>query len=149
MLRGAVALTLLLGLAPLPAAPAGPPLGQPDAEAAARQFGAALRARDASKLRPLLPRAGKVRMRLVCFGPADGEFSGGQIEALFQDFLRQGLVRSFDPLHTEVAEGRYALVRSRVQVLDRGGAPVEVGVNLTFQPEGERWVLREVRETPP
>ncbi len=150
MLRGcAVALTLLLGLAPLPATPAGPPLGRAEALAAARQFGAALRASDAAQLRSLLPRAGKVRVRLVRFGPAEGEFSGGQIEALFGDFLRQGAVRSFEPLNTEIVEGRYALVQSRVEVLDRSGAPVEVGVNLTLQPQDERWVLREVRETPP
>jgi hypothetical protein len=146
--RRAAALLLLLVLAPLPALPQAPS-GQEQAESAAREFGLALTRKDSSLLRPILPRAGKVRMHLVCLGPEKGSFGAGQVEALFKDFLKHGRVRSFALVATESAPGRYVLVRGRAQVTDRDGAPVDVHLHLTFQPEDGRWVLREIREAPP
>jgi len=150
MLRGcAAALVLLLGLAPLPAGAADAPLTSEAAQKAALRFGEALAVSDAAKLKPMLPREGKVRVRLVRLGPEQGSFGAGQVEALLQDFLRQGTVPSFEVVRTEAADESYALVKTLARVVDRDGTDADVYLHLTFQPEGGRWVLREIRETPP
>ena len=113
MLRDcALALVLLLGVAPL-AAGSDDPLGYDEARNAATQFGRALTESNPALLRSVLPRHGKVRTRLVCFGPEQGSFSAGQVEALLRDFLRQGSVRSFELLRTEAAKESYAVASVR------------------------------------
>ena len=123
--------------------------GEEQARTAALEFGSALKRADTSALRSVLPSRGKVKLRLICFGPEEGSYSADQVQALFKDFLRQGEVRSFDLLRLQCASEQFALVHARTRVSDRDGRPREVDLHLTFQPEDDRWVLREIRETPP
>jgi len=149
MLRNcAFALILLLGCAPV-AAGSDDPLGQEEVRSAAAQFGRALTESNPGLLKSVLPKYGKVRTHLVCFGPEQGSFSAGQVEALLRDFLRQGSVRSFELVRTEAAKESYAVVRGKADVIDRDGVQRKVHLNLTFQAEGNLWVLREIRETSP
>lgn len=148
-MRGsAAALALLFAVAPQATHPE-TVLGEAQAKTAALEFGRALTGSDASLIKPMLPRRGKVRLHLDRLGPEDGSFSSGQTEAVLKDFLRQGSVGGFDLLRIECASGRYSVVRARAKLTDREGAGVKVQLNLTFEPEGGRWVLREIRETPP
>lgn len=145
-------LALLVGLAPAPGA--GLLMAEADAPVeaarhAALQIGHALRVPDLATLRPHLPERGKVQLRLEAMGPADGFFSASQVEALLGEFLQHGSVRSFDLLAVENQDGRYALARGRAVLTDREGRPARVELHLAFEPEGERWVLREIRETRP
>ena len=150
MLRGcAAALVCLLGLAPIHAGADEAPLTREEAQKAALRFGQALSQSDVAKLKPMLPSEGKVRVRLLRLGPEQGSFGAGQVEALLQDFLRQGTVPSFEVVRTEAADESYALVKTLARVVDREGRDADVYLHLTFQPEGGRWVLREIRETPP
>ncbi len=124
--------------------------GEAQTRKAALGVGTALIGSDTSLLRPLLPRHGKVRMHLTCFGPEEGSFSAGQVEAVFSSFFRHGSVKSFDLLRLESDEsGRYALAQGRVSVIDRDGRRSKVDIHLTFEPEEGRWVLRGIRESQP
>jgi hypothetical protein len=123
--------------------------GEQQAKVAALEFGRALTRADTSSMPSTLPSRGKVRLRLVRFGPEDGSYSAEQVQALFKEFLRHGSVRSFDLLRLQSASDQYALAHARARIVDRDGRPAEVDLHLTFQPEGGRWVLREIREAPP
>ena len=123
--------------------------GEQQAKIAALKFGSALTRGDASALKAVLPAQGRVGLRLVRFGPEEGSYSAEQVEALFKDFLRQGEVRSFDLLRLQCATDQFTLVHARAGVNDREGRPREIDLHLTFRPEGDRWVLRESRETSP
>jgi len=149
--RRPVAATLLALLAWLAWAPGvgAQALAEDEAREAALQFGLALKQGDPSALRSVLPQRGKVLLRLQVLGPEDGSFSPGQVEALLQDFFRQGSARSFDLLSVEHDPQRYALARGRAMLTDRQGRPARVDLHLAFQPEDGRWVLREIRETRP
>jgi len=142
--------TLLLSLVPLTATlPAERQPGSGEAEAAARRFGRALIRGDASELRPLMPKRGKLRLLLVCLGPEEGSYSGSQVEALLKGFLRSGAVHRFEVERTEGEAGHLALIDGKASVTDRQGRAHEIELHLTFQPEDGRWVLREIRETGP
>ena len=148
MRRGWVAL-LLLGALALGATPV---RGANDTDAAQRAtalFGQALTRPDASLLRSILPTRGKVQLKLALMGPEEGFFSSSQVEALLRDFLSKGTVKEFEFVGVEHDENRYALVHTRAKVTDRQGRSSRVALHLAFQPEGETWVLREIRETPP
>lgn len=135
-----------LALASLVALPPARAASDP-ARAAAEAFGRALVGGRAEALRPLLPTRGKVRMTLVRFGPEDGTFAPQQVEALFRSFLATGKVTSFVVSRCE-SDGRSSgLAHARAALVDRDGRGGRVGVHLGFEPEGERWVLREVKET--
>ena len=124
--------------------------GGPDergARQAADRFGQALVRSDASMLRPILPERGKVQLKLVRFGPEDGFFSASQVEALLRDFLSLGKVKSFETTRVDYDPQGVALVSAQVALVDREGGAGAVGLHLAFQPEGDAWVLREVRET--
>jgi hypothetical protein len=125
------------------------PPGEEQARTAALAFGRALTNADASLLKPLLPRRGKVRLRLVRFGPEDGSYSAGQVVVLFDDFLQQGSVGSFTVLRAEGGHPGYALAHGRAGLTDPEGRSCRVDLHLTFQPEGGHWVLREIRESSP
>ncbi len=141
-------LVVLLGV--LPCAVLGDEASSAEAaRATAARFLDALVAGESARLRPLLPRYGKVSAKLGRFGPAQGSFSAGQIEALFADFGRHGAVRSFAVEHVDVASSRYAAVRGRVQTVDRDGVPAQCALHLGLEPEDGRWVVREIREDPP
>jgi hypothetical protein len=121
--------------------------GQEQARAAAARFGQALEQGDAALLKDLLPARGKVQLRLDLLGPGDGFFSPNQVLALLSGFLDQGSVNSFDLVRVEFDENRYALAYGRAELVDRTGRPARVDLQLAFQPEDGRWVLREMRET--
>ena len=140
----ALAVGLLAAL--LPAAAQAP--GEQAVRDCAATFGRALQSADAALLRPILPSRGKVRVRLVRLGPESGSFSASQVEALMQGFFRQGSIQSFEVLRIEHDPKGYALIRGRVELTDRDGRPGRVDLHLALQPEGERWVLREIRESP-
>jgi hypothetical protein len=140
----AVLLAGTLGISPAFAA-----LTEGAAREAAQRFGQALLGADASRLKPILPSRGKVQLRLVHLGPEEGFFSASQVEALLGNFLRRGAADSFEVLRVEYDPQRFALALGRATVTDEQGRSVRVGIHLAFQPEGERWVLREIRETPP
>ena len=117
------------------------------ARAAAVTFGRALVARNAEALRPILPQHGKVHMNLSRLGPEEGSFGARQVEALFRDFLAKGSVASFDVVRCESDGRRSALAHGRAAITDRDGRGGRVVFHLGFESEGERWVLREVKET--
>jgi hypothetical protein len=119
------------------------------ARGAAMQFGQALKSGDVTLLRAILPAQGKVRLNLHCLGPAEGFFSSGQVEALLREFLEQGSIRSYDLIGIENDPEHFAIAHGRSLLTDREGRSARVDIYLAFQPEGDRWVLREVRETGP
>jgi hypothetical protein len=119
------------------------------ARKSAMQFGQALKEADVGILRTILPAQGKVRLNLHCLGPAEGFFSPGQVEALLREFLEQGSIRSFDLVGLDHDPKHFAIAHGRSLLTDREGRPARVEIYLAFQPEGKRWVLREVRETRP
>jgi hypothetical protein len=116
------------------------------ARACASVFGDALSKGNAALLKSILPGRGKVQMRLVRLGPEDGDFSAGQVQAVFDDFLKRGAVKSFQVVHVEYDKSGYALVRGRANLIDRSGRAGTVDLQLALQPEGERWMLRGIRE---
>ena len=117
------------------------------ARAAAETFGRALVARNAEALRPILPAHGRVQLTLSRLGPEEGNFGARQVEALFRDFLAKGSVTSFDVVRCENDGRRSALARGQASITDRDGRGGRVGFHLGFESEGQRWVLREVKET--
>ena len=117
------------------------------ARAAAETFGRALVARKAEALKPILPESGRVHMTLTRLGPEEGSFGARQVEALFRDFLAKGSVSSFDVVRCESDGKRSALAHGRAAITDRSGRGGRVAFHLGFEPEGARWVLREVKET--
>ncbi len=117
------------------------------ARGAARQFGDALLDGRASALRPILPERGNVYLSLSRLGPEEGSFGSGQVEALFRHFFASGSVRSFEVLRVETEGDSSALVHARLAVVDREGQRAGTRMHLAFEPEGERWVLREIKET--
>jgi len=135
----AVAVVLLLSLAAAEA--------DDGARTAAQTFGRALVAGKAEALRPILPEHGKVHMTLSRLGPEEGSFGARQVEAVFRDFLAKGAVASFEVVRCENDGRRSALAHGRATITDRDGRSGRVGFHLGFEPEGERWVLREVKET--
>lgn len=141
----AVLLAATMGSVPISAA-----LTEEAAREAAQRFGQALLRADASRLRPILPSRGKVQLRLVHLGPEEGFFSASQVEMLLGDFLKRGAADSFEVLRVEYDPERFALAHGRATVTDEQGRSASVGIHLAFQPEDDqRWVLREIRETPP
>jgi hypothetical protein len=130
----------LLGLALLATMSSGAdPRGTVDA------FGAALVLGNADGLRAMLPSEGKVRVHLVRLGPQDGAVRGGQLHAMLQDFLERGNVQSFK-LQTIEHSGTLALASAQLGLIDEQG-PVDVRLHLSLEPENDRWVLREIRES--
>ena len=147
-MRRTIAIAWLVVLGGWASIAAGQSPGEPAAHEAVERFGHALTSADTSLLKSLLPRRGKVQLRLVRMGSYEGYFSPSQVEALLRDFLDQGAVRSFRALRVEHDPGGVALARTRLELTDRQGRPVSVEVRLAFQPEDGHWVLREIRETP-
>jgi len=148
--RFVVTVLLLAGLFPVAVAVA--VAAQSPGEAAARdavdRFGRALTSGNVSSLGALLPQKGKVQLKLVRMGPEQGAFSASQVEALLRDFLAQGSVQTFKTLRVEHDPHGVAIASSRLDLKDKQGRPASVELHLVFQPEGERWVVREIRETP-
>ncbi|HEX6851542.1 MAG TPA: hypothetical protein VF139_09055 [Candidatus Polarisedimenticolaceae bacterium] len=114
---------------------------------AARQFGQSLVASQPASLRSILPEHGNVRLVLARLGPENGSFGASQVEALFRDFLSVGQVRSFEVLRLQSDGTSSALVQGLAVIVDRDGRAGRVALHLAFEPEGSRWVLREVKET--
>ena len=117
------------------------------ARAPAQTFGRALVAGNAEALRPILPSQGRVRISLSRLGPEEGSFGARQVEALFRDFLAKGTVASFEVVRCESDGRRSALAHGRATITDRDGRGGRIAFHLGFESEGERWVLREVKET--
>jgi hypothetical protein len=114
---------------------------------ATQTFQRALTASDPSRLRTILPDIGKVQLRLDCFGHQEGFFSSNQVEALFHDYFKSGSAASFEVERIENDKRGYALVHGHVDLIDSDGRSSRAGLHLGLQAEGDRWVLREIRET--
>jgi len=108
-------------------------------------FGAALVQGNADALHAVLPSAGKVRVRLVRLGPQDGALRGGQLHAVLQDFFERGSIESFK-LQTIEHSSKLALASAELDLIDEQGR-TEVRLHLSLEPENDRWVLREIRES--
>lgn len=145
-LRVALTSAMIVALFGAPVAAA---LTEEAARSAAEAFGNALTRSSPSALRPILPARGKVQLRLARLGSDQGFFSPDQVETLLGEFLRTGKATGFKVSGVELDPGKFARVRGRVDVTDAGGRSTRIGIHLAFQPENERWVLREVRETKP
>jgi len=145
--RTSLTVIVLLGLSLAAAATAQTP-GEDAARAAVESFGRGLAGGDLSLIRPLLPQKGKVQLNLVRLGPERGSFSASQVEALLRDFLALGSVQSFESTRVEHDPNGVALASAHLELTDKEGRPASVDLHLTFQPDGPRWVLREIRETP-
>jgi len=149
LVRGRNAAVGVLLTAALSVASSSASTGEEQVRNAALEFGRALERADTSLMKTILPSRGKVRLRLIRFGPEEGAYSADQVRILFKDFLDQGAVRSFDLLRLQCASEQFALVHARTEIADRDGRPAKVDLHMTFEPENYRWVLREIRETPP
>jgi len=114
---------------------------------AAERFGAALTSARPSALREVLPNTGKIRLSLRRLGPEEGAFASGHVEVVFRDFLSSGSVRTFTVVTVDSDGRTAALAVARAEVIDRDGRAARVGFRLALEPEHDRWVLREVRET--
>jgi hypothetical protein len=145
--RTRLTLIVLLGLI-LAAVTVAQSPGESGAKSAVESFGRGLADGDLSLIRPLLPQEGKVRLNLDRLGPEQGSFSASQVEALLRDFLAEGSVQSFGATRVEHDPNGVALASARVELTDKQGRRGTVDLHLTFQPDGQRWVLREIRETP-
>jgi len=108
-------------------------------------FGAALVQGNADALHAVLPSAGKVRVRLVRLGPQDGALRGGQLHAVLQDFFERGSIESFK-LQTIEHSSKLALASAELDLIDEQGR-TEIRLHLSLEPEDDRWVLREIRES--
>jgi len=139
--RSCIAAVLTLA-APLPFA-----FAEDGAREAAATFGRALVANKAASLMPILPQQGRVHVTLVRLGPEDGRFGANQVVALFRDVLATGKFVSFEIVRCETDGSRSALAHATASIVDREGRSGRIGVHLAFEPEGGRWVLREVKET--
>lgn len=117
------------------------------ARSAAERFGSALTSGRSSALRSVLPSQGKVRLSLHRLGPEEGVFASGQVEALFASFLSSGSVRAFSVVSVDSDGKTAALAVARADVTDRDGRTARIGFRLSLEPEADRWILREVRET--
>jgi hypothetical protein len=117
------------------------------ARTAAAAFGKALVTGRADALRPILPERGRVHLTLLRLGPEEGLFGAQQVEALFRDFLVRGTVSSFDVSRCEGDPRGEATAHATAAIIDREGRSGRIGLHLGFEPEGGRWVLREVKET--
>lgn len=148
-MRGCLAASILLLAAALTLSPTQASIGEEQAKTSALRMGQALTTGDVSRLDSILPQRGKIRIRLTRFGPAAGSYSADQVAAVFRNFLREGSVRAFDLLRLECASAQFAFARVRTRITDRDGRPAETDLHLTFEPEGDHWVLREIRETSP
>ncbi len=109
-------------------------------------FGAALVLGDADGIRPMLPTTGKVRVHLVRLGPQEGALRGGQLHAVLEDFFERGSVRSFQ-LQTIEHSSRLALASAQVDLIDAKGTRATIRLHLSLEPDNDRWVLREIRES--
>ena len=118
------------------------------ARAAAATFGRALVAGSAEALRPILPERGKVHVTLGRLGPEEGLFGARQVEAVFRDFLAKGEVASFEVMRFESDGRSSALAHGTAAIIDRDGRSGRICLHLGLEQEAERWVLREVKETP-
>lgn len=118
-----------------------------DAEAVARRFGEALTQGDASALRSVLPRSGKVKVTLDVLGEAQGSYGSSQVEALLREALARTTVRSFETQRVDSDASSFALVRCRASAVDRQGRAVRVAFHLSLQPEDGGWSVREIRES--
>jgi hypothetical protein len=121
--------------------------GDSGAREAAASFGRALVSNNAASLGPILPEHGRIHVRLVRLGPEEGRFGASQVVALFGDFLAKGKVAAFDIVRLETDGARSALAHGKASIIDREGRSGRIGVHLGFERQGERWVLREVKET--
>jgi hypothetical protein len=144
--HGLISLILALACGACPAAFAAAP--EEEAAAAAERFSQAMVAGDPSLLRPILPRSGKVQLRLELLGPERGYFSAPQVVAVLADFLAHGKISSVEILRVEQSREGFAVVHGQAALTDRQGRPFRVDIHLGLQPESDRWVLREIRETP-
>ena len=108
-------------------------------------FGTALVQENAGGLREMLPDEGKVRVRLVRLGPENGSLRSGQLHAVLLDFFEHGKVQSFE-LQTIEHSGGLALASARLALIDEQGQ-ADVRLHLSLEPENDRWVLREIRES--
>jgi hypothetical protein len=145
LLRASIFVVSALAAAPGAIVAADAPDGPRDV---AEKFGAALTSSRAASLRPLLPSQGKVRLCLRRLGPEDGSFAAGQVEAVFANFLASGSVRVFALASVDTDGRTAALAVASAEVVDREGRPVRIGLRFSLEPEGDRWIVREVRETP-
>jgi hypothetical protein len=116
-----------------------------DPRATVDAFGAALVLGNADELRTVLPTEGKVRVHLMRLGPQEGAVRGGQLHAVLQDFLENANVQSFK-LQTIEYTDRLALASARMDLVDQQGR-ANVRLHLALEPEGDHWVLREIRES--
>ena len=121
--------------------------GAAEVRRAAEVVGQALVGKQTAALRKLLPETGKVELSLMRMGPEDGAFAPPQVEALLRDFLGIGSVRAFEIQRVEGDCKAHGVAQARAAIVDRQGSPARVGLHLTFQLEGGRWVLRGMRET--
>lgn len=129
-------------------APSSADTARDTARIAAARFGEALRAGTAGDLGGILPSEGKVRLFLVRIGREQGSFAPSQIVALFDEFLSQSEVKSFDVLRVDAAGEASARALGRAMLIDRQGRPWRVAIHLALQFEDGRWVLREIKESP-
>lgn len=136
-------------VATLASAPALTALDGQRARARAEEFGRALVAGDASRLRALLPERGNVRIHLELLGPEEGAFGSSQVRALFAEVLARVPIREFEVERVDFDPQRFALVHARLMAGAGPRREVAVRLQLTFRPGDDTWLLQEIRETAP
>lgn len=122
--------------------------GEDAAREAVDRFGRALIGGEITRLEPILPGKGKVKLKLDRLGPAEGSFSASQVEALLREFVSAGRVRGFSVTRVVYDPHGVALATTHLELMDKQGRPASVSLHLSFHTEGDRWVVREIRESP-
>jgi hypothetical protein len=115
---------------------------------AVNAFGQALTSGKSSALKRWFPDDGKIRVRLVQFGDEQGALRSGQLLVILQAFFERGAVDRFKIETIEEAD-TIAIVIAIVQLRTTHGTRESVRLHLSFQRNGDRWVVREFREARP
>ncbi|MFQ5767842.1 MAG: hypothetical protein ACE5ID_07660 [Acidobacteriota bacterium] len=146
LLSGA-SLVLLMSVLPAAAAPARQ--GPVRLDGAVQTIQSAFRRGEASRLRSLLPREGRIYLSVPSLTSGRGYFSAGQCESILAEAFRRHPPQDFrtDPPQQE-EDGR-ATLQGHMKVTGRRGKTVSLILHFLLSQEDEVWYLREIREHQP
>ncbi|MBD3869027.1 MAG: hypothetical protein IFK94_12965 [Acidobacteria bacterium] len=142
IIPGLLALAIGLTGLPIPAE-----TGRKEAGQAAERFARALSTGESEALQALLPQSGKILVSISDIGQGAGYFGRSQVEALFSGYLAEFDFSDCRIDHIEVQESSYSRIDLTANRTGPGDAVSAVVFRLAFQPEQDRWVLREIRES--
>ena len=138
---------LLVFAISLTALPTPAETGRKEAGQAADRFAQVLGSGKTASLETILPRSGKILVSFTGTGRGAGYFGISQVEALLGSYLAEYRFSECRIDHIEVQESSYCRIDLTANRSGPDGAREAVVFRLAFQPERDRWVLREIRES--